>query len=62
MNTKKLEFNNFQSEVLKTCIAHLIPACAHTANRTHRFLVEQWSAASLTVAVSMYLRVTSATS
>ena len=38
------------------------PALARTANHAHRFLVNQCSAASLTVAVSMYLQVTSATS
>ena len=34
---------------------HLTPACARAADYNCRFLVEQWSAASLTVAISMYL-------
>ena len=44
-----------------TC-GHSTPSCARAANRAHCFLVKQCSTASLTVAVSMYLRVASATS
>ena len=41
---------------------HSTPTCANTADCSCRFLAEQWSAASHTVAVSMYLQVTSTTS
>ena len=41
---------------------HSAPICTHAADRIRCFLVEQWSAASLIVALSMYLWVTYATS
>ena len=41
---------------------HSTPTCARAADHSRRFLVEQWSAASLIVALCMYLRVAYATS
>ena len=51
----------FHGPVTSTC-GHLKPVYACLADCSRRFLAEQWSAASLTVAVSTYLRVASATS